>query len=180
MPQRPASLAIQTIIQRAMTISFRRSTSLIFCIGCILLPTAFEQSRAQECSGPGSIVGYATIKDLNLDMQDIVANGTDVGPLEFTLCPMTTFTVVEPLRPLLSNCQFTCGTGVQEEGCIIDGGVEQVVLEGDLVNLRFLGIEFRNFEEKSIAATASANSTALFDRCMWHVSFNIHILPFAP
>lgn len=138
---------------------------------CITLFTSKASGqRIQQCFDQGDIVGYTSIEDINLDMEDIVMNGTITGPYQFTLCPITTFEVVEPLRPLLSNSTFVCGAGGVEEGCIITGGEQQVVLEGDLMDVTLFGITFENFENVSIAASASANSTLLVEQCRWRVS----------
>lgn len=141
-------------------------------LACVLFSIASGQSRTQECFGEGSIEGYKTIEDINLDMEDILMDGSVPGPYEFRLCPITTFSVTEPLRPLLSDCNFVCGAGGEEEGCIIDGGDEQVVLEGNLFNITFQGIGFQSFQNTSVAARASGNSTVLFDQCDWTVSSN--------
>jgi len=148
---------------------FRRTASLLALLVCTILSAALAQSRTQECFGDGSIEGYKTIEDMNLDMEDIVTNGTLDGGYTFRFCPITRFDVVEPLRPILNDTLFVCGAGGEEEGCILSGGTEQVTLEGDLFNVTFLGMVFQNFTNTSVSASASGNSTVLFDRCRWSV-----------
>lgn len=155
-------------------LSFQVSTTsllvLLFCIAIIMPTTNSQQSRQVDCPLQDDVVtGYESIEDMNLDMQDISMNVTSSGPYEFVLCPDTTFTIAaEPLRPLLNDCAFVCAA----EACVFDGGEEQVVLEGDLFNVTFEGIEFQNFANTSIYGKASSNSTVLFDRCTWSVSIH--------
>lgn len=138
----------------------------------MLFSTAFAQTRTQECFQSRSIEGYKSIEDMNLDMQDIVMKGTISGPYTFTFCPLSTFIVDEPLRPLLSDSSFVCGTGDDAtESCVVRGGQQQVVLQGYLFNVTFKGLDFDNFQNTSVTGNASTNSTALFDRCRWRVSF---------
>lgn len=151
---------------------------------CIFVSSVSSQTRSQDCFGAGSIQGYKSIEDLNLDMQDIVASGNVTGSFVFTFCPITTFFVVEPLRPLLSDTLFVCGAGGSpNEECIFDGGQQQVVLEGDLFNVTIFGVDFQNFENTSILGNASTNSTVLFDRCNWRrflSPFVVDIVPDSP
>lgn len=157
--------------QTMRSFSLQRTANLPFLLTCISLLTSKASSqRIQQCFDQGDIVGYTSIEDINLDMEDIVMNGTITGPYQFTLCPLSSFDVVEPLRPLLSNTTFVCGTGGVGESCTITGGAQQVVLEGDITGVRLFGIDFENFSNASIAASASGNSTVRLEQCRWRVS----------
>ena len=158
--------------QRIQTMPpFQVSTSLLVLLLCIVIRTTNSQSRQVTCPSDSGVVvtGYDTIESINLDMEEISTDDTSSGPYEFLLCPDTTFTIdAVPLRPLLSDCAFVCAA----EGCVFDGGEQQVVTEGVLSNVTFEGIEFQNFTNSSIYGRASSDSTVLFDRCTWSVSFN--------
>ena len=160
--------------QTMRKLSFQRTASLLLLLACISLRAQKASGqRIQECFEQGSIVGYTSIEDINLDMEDIVMNGTIAGPYQFTLCPLSTFEVVEPLRPLLSNSVFVCGTGSVGESCTITGGTQQVVLEGDVNDVTLFGLDFENFSNASIAASASGNSTVRLEQCRWRVSIPV-------
>jgi hypothetical protein len=135
----------------------------------IFMVPVFGQ-RASNCSMDRDLVGYSTIQDINLDMQEFVANTTG-GENVFRLCPRTVFNVSEPLMPILSNATFACGSNNSvEDECIFDGGSVQVMIGDISTNVTFKGLTFRNFSETSIRAFAPKDSVVEFANCIWTVS----------
>lgn len=144
------------------------TTSLLIFLACILVP-AFGQ-RSSACDTDPDVVGYSTIEDMNLDMQDLVANMTE-GDNVFRLCPRTVFNVIEPLTPVLNNTIFGCGENNSvEDECVFDGGSVQVLIADILENVSFEGLTFQNFNETSIGAFAPRTSVVAFTNCSWTVS----------
>lgn len=145
-----------------------RTTSLLIFLACILFP-AFGQ-RSSVCDTDPDVVGYSTIEDMNLDMQDLIVNVTD-GDNVFRLCPRTVFNVTEPLTPILNNSIFACGVNNSVENeCVFDGGSVQVLIEEILENVSFEGLTFQNFNETSIGAFAPTTSVVRLTNCIWTVS----------
>ena len=143
-------------------------TSLLIFLACILVTVVGQ--RSSVCDTDPDVVGYSTIEDMNLDMQDLVANMTD-GDNVFRLCPRTIFIVTEPLTPIVNNTIFTCGVNNSvEDECVFDGGSEQVLIEAILENVSFEGLTFQNFNETSIGAFAPTTSVVTFTNCIWTVS----------
>lgn len=138
-------------------------TSLLIFLACTLV-TVFGQ-RSSVCDTDPDVVGYSTIEDMNLDMQDLVGDNV------FRQFPWTIFIVTEPLTPIVNNTIFTCGVNNSvEDECVFDGGSEQVLIEAILENVSFEGLTFQNFNETSIGAFAPTTSVVTFTNCIWTVS----------
>ena len=140
------------------------------------------------CSSDSSVTGYSSISDLNTDMDvelaRIEAGGTPASSYRFILCPDTVFdTSSTPLRPLLDGALFQCGeNGSRDNQCTFEGGDVQILIEDSttpgypLRQVAFTGITFVDFKSNdeetgtSVAAEASARTTATFEDVSWSVS----------
>ena len=151
----------------------------LFMFGLCTLQAASQ--RIAPCSD-GMTSGYTNITALNMDIADefarIEAGGMPQPPYLYPLCPDTVFDMSSgPLLPLLSELTVTCGPSGDGMGCRLSGGTRQVLfadsaLDGyEVETVMFQGLTFMNFSETSIAAYASANTTATFMSCAWTVSF---------
>jgi len=148
-------------------------TSLISCRRALADP---------EACGPDSPeVGYTSIAAMNQDMEEELAaiESGGVQPQDmytYNLCPNTVFDATDgPLRPVLNNAFFLCGTdGSSSNTCVITGGSNQILIEDSTVStyplesLTFMGIEFQDFTSESISASASSSATtAYFKDVLW-------------
>jgi len=167
------------VLNKARDMRTMRLASVLALMASTLLPTASGQSRRVQCPSEPDVFGYDTIEAMNLDMEEISMNTSESTLYEFVLCPNTTFSVdAQPLKPSLVNCMFTCG---ESGSCVFDGGDEQVVLDESLFNVSFHGIDFQNFNQKSIVSipsdtNISINSDVTFVDCTWRVSFIDHCI----
>ena len=131
--------------------------------------------RAELCSD-GNTLGYDTLEELNLDMQEergrIEAGGEPFNPYLFTLCPGTVFDAENnTVVPSLNNILIGCGAPpVQSNQCVLLNGDVQVAI-GDFADtdfpvetVRLSGVTFSSFTGAAIAGEASFNTRLeLFD-----------------
>jgi hypothetical protein len=143
--------------------------------------------RQVRCPNDPSLMGYISIRDLNLDMKYQVSllvpplNQPPRDRYAFTICPVTTLDGSDQLTPLLASSHFVCGAeGKSQDDCVISGGTTQVLLMdvieqaaasvSDRVNsFTFSGITFVESQDISIAALGSSRTRAEFYDCHWKV-----------
>ena len=141
-----------------------------------VLPGVFGQSTCFDSIG-------AINSFMQTELVRIEAGADPQASYTFNLCTNTFFDAsMTTLEPVLNNAMFLCGEdGSRRNRCIFVGGVEQVRIDNSLVpgyplqEVTFMGITFSSFESgsamsgTSIAAFASATTTATFMDCAWQV-----------
>lgn len=146
----------------------------------------------ENCPQEPGLDGYTSITALNQDMDtelQRIINGGELPPEQayvLPLCPQTTFgfDAATVLLPILNRVTFQCGSsGDNNERCVFTGGDEQVRIENTAVSgypfnsVFFLGVTFEGFQQRSIAAMASAPTQVTFMNCLWQVSSAVpHVL----
>jgi hypothetical protein len=132
-------------------------------------------TRADICSD-GVTLGYDTLEELNLDIQDersrIEGGGEPYNPYLFTLCPQTVFDAEgNTIVPSLNNILIGCGAPpVSTNQCVLLNGDVQVAVEDFLdteipvETVRLSGMTFSSFTGSAIAGGASFGTRVeLFD-----------------
>ena len=70
-----------------------------------------------------------------------------------------------------SSTTMKCGkTGSRADNCTILGGQDQVLIQGNVTDIRFKGIIFAQSTRVSIGALGTSGAVAWFDDCAWSVS----------
>ena len=100
------------------------------------------------------------------------ANDFDVGETIFIRSGSILF-VRDPIRIQTNSIVIQCGVvGVQENNCVIFGGVSNFIIEGNTTGTEFRGLTFIGVEGISVIAAGTAQANALFVDCKWNVSFD--------
>jgi hypothetical protein len=138
-------------------------------------------TRAAACAAPDAgIVGYSTIDNLNLDMEDelsrIVNDGGDIPAIDYNmiLCPGSISAAAGPLLPILDRVVFTCTDGTE---CSIDGSNGQQVLIQDsaatgytITSITFMGVTFSGFTGGVSSSVQATNPTVVsYVNSVWQV-----------
>jgi hypothetical protein len=163
-----------------------RASGTLLAIAAAL--TLRADGQVEQCRDSPGLQGYMSITAMNSEMrkefEKIVQGGSPEKSYSYMLCPETVFdATAEPLLPLLSNMEFSCGAkGLASENCVIFGGHEQVRFADStsqsypLEQVSFVGLTFANFTTNdrgtgtSIAAFASSTTTASFMNVKFTVS----------
>lgn len=156
------------------------------------------------CPTDDSLMGYTSIKDINLDIQratNLVTSQSHVPPEKYvyTICPNTILNGESQLSPVLHNSHFICGRyGHSSDNCHIKHGMTQVLIidtdvqpyprpeakneKSDFDPTRrlfvFRGLTFSNSKDVSVAAVASSTTFAEFYDCHWKVGVPHQTIPF--
>jgi hypothetical protein len=153
---------------RPFSSPFRTAGLLVSAYG--LAQTWVSNAQSTRCRQGSAEVGYTTIAAVNSDMQaelaKIQGGGMPQSQYTFNLCSQTEFdATVEPLRPVLSNSFFVCGSdGKSNNLCTFLGGPLQVeILDSGLqvyplTDITVSGVTFAGFTEAAIDASASLPS----------------------
>ena len=132
--------------------------------------------RADICASDGVTLGYDTLEELNLDIQEerarLEGGGEPFNPYLFTLCPQTVFEAAgNTIVPSLNNILIGCGAPpISTNQCVILNGDVQVAI-GDFLDteipvetVRLSGMTFSSFTGSAIAGGASFGTRVeLFD-----------------
>jgi hypothetical protein len=165
-------------------------TTIHAFVAILALSCRVAAQTTSPCPRDDTVVFYASLEDINADMQTELRRISDGGApsdsYTFRLCPSTVYDAsTTTLLPVLSNSFFVCGSnGNRNDNCIILGGSEQVrivdstVASFPLQRLTFLGITFADFTGNDaatgtcISALANSQTTAFFLDVAFTVSQN--------
>ena len=119
-------------------------------------------------------------------VQDLPALTTAVflsqGDETFIICPGTVFdfsaTGATPLTITANNVVIRCGIDQDSFGaCILQGGINHMVIQGSATNIQLLGLSFIGAIETALRATASESSSAALIGCTFVVRHAFKIVP---
>lgn len=142
-------------------------TAGLLVSACSLAQPWTSDAQTTVCRQGSAEIGYTTIAAVNSDMQaelaKIQGGGLPQSQYTFNLCSQTEFdATAEPLRPVLSNSFFVCGSdGKSSNLCTFMGGQLQVeILDSTLpsyplTDITMSGMTFAGFSGVSIEASAS-------------------------
>jgi hypothetical protein len=153
----------------------------------IALLLADSTTRAQaEQLGPGLCddgvtTGYNNAADLRADLLIIA------GAREFTLCPSTVFDLsVDPLvisHSVILRCgdATAAASGENSINCILEGGENQIIVEGDISIIELYGLTFQTSTHMSVQVTTT-DSIITFTNCRWwyHVGHSVVFIGESP
>ena len=132
------------------------------------------------CLNSDGDTGYATIPDMNADIQReyalILGGKTPEPSYQFVLCPNTDLDGGnETLVPLLDNSMFLCGNDGTSSGCGISGGEVQVNIgrpvDGthSVTAVSFVGVDFKGFSSAAISGDGVKNTTVTISQSSFSV-----------
>jgi hypothetical protein len=109
----------------------------------------------------GITTGYADVAALRSDL--LTKERVNV----FTLCPDTAFDLINEPLEISRSVQLKCGDkGLLLESCIFEAGQNQVIMEGDSLEIKFQGLTFQRSEHASVSILTT-NSVVTFSDCLW-------------
>lgn len=119
----------------------------------------------------GSLGGITCQDGITIGYMDVAVLRNDLlrkeGKSVFTLCPETTFDLINEPLEISRSVHLKCGdNGLLLDSCIFEGGESQVRIEGDGLEITFQGLTFLRSEHTSVSIVTKGGFVTFSD-CLW-------------